>query len=395
MKKYLHEADILMPKKDIDKWAVIACDQYTSDSEYWRNVEKTVGQNPSALNIILPEIYLDETEERVGKINSTMKEYLESDVFERYPSSMIYVERQITGGKLRRGIVGMIDLEEYDYTAGSNSLIRATEQTVKDRIPPRVKIRQNAPVEMPHVMLFINDATGTVLDSLTQKKAEFSKVYDFDLMQKGGHIKGYLVNGKDCDEVNLNLERLLKNNFLFAVGDGNHSLATAKECYRLNKNEASRYALVEIVNIYDTAIEFEPIYRVLFNCNKEHLLGQMKKELEFCQNENNAHTFEVVCKKISEFISVKPTSKLPVGTLQSFLDRYIEQNPEVKIDYIHGIEDTRKLCEAENTVGFLFDGMKKEELFEAVAADGSLPRKTFSMGHADDKRFYIEAREIR
>ncbi len=384
-----------MPKKDIEKWAVIACDQYTSDPEYWRSVEETVGQNPSALNIILPEIYLDETEERVEIINSTMKEYLESDVFECYPSSMVYVERQITGGKLRRGIVGMIDLEEYDYTAGSNALIRATEQTVKDRIPPRVRIRQNAPVEMPHVMLFINDPTNTVIESLTQKKAELSRVYDFELMQKGGHIKGYLVNGKDCDEVNLNLERLLKNNFLFAVGDGNHSLATAKECYRLNKNEASRYALVEIVNIYDTAIEFEPIYRVLFNCNKEHLLGQMKKELELCQNENNPHTFEVVYKNESEFISVKPTSKLPVGTLQSFLDRYIEQNPEVKIDYIHGIEDTRKLCAAENTIGFLFDGMKKEELFEAVAADGSLPRKTFSMGHADDKRFYIEARKIR
>ena len=383
-----------MPKKDIEKWAVIACDQYTSDAQYWKKVESTVGEAPSALNIILPEIYLDETEERVEKINSTMSEYLAGDVFDTYKDSMVYVERKLSGGKLRRGIVGMIDLEEYDYRAGSDALIRATEQTVAERIPPRVKIRRNAPLEIPHVMLFVNDPENKLLGSLSFKRNELFKAYDFWLMQNGGAIAGYIVKGEDCDKVNATLESLNDNGFLFAVGDGNHSLATAKECYKLNKNQASRYALVEIVNIYDEAIEFEPIYRVLFNCNKAHLLSEMKKQLVFTENSDNAHAFEMIDSMDSEMLYIKPTSKLPVGTLQSFLDDYIKNNPEVKIDYIHGIEDTKKLCRTENTVGFIFDGMKKSELFEAVSADGSLPRKTFSMGHADDKRFYIEARKL-
>ncbi len=394
MKKYLYSADILMPKKDIEKWAVIACDQYTSDAQYWKKVESTVGEAPSALNIILPEIYLDETEERVEKINSTMSEYLAGDVFDTYKDSMVYVERKLSGGKLRRGIVGMIDLEEYDYRAGSDALIRATEQTVAERIPPRVKIRRNAPLEIPHIMLFVNDPENKLLGSLSFKKNELFKAYDFSLMQNGGAIAGYIVKGEDCDKVNATLESLNDNGFLFAVGDGNHSLATAKECYKLNKNQASRYALVEIVNIYDEAIEFEPIYRVLFNCNKAHLLSEMKKQLVFTENSDNAHAFEMIDSMGSEMLYIKPTSKLPVGTLQSFLDDYIKNNHEVKIDYIHGIEDTKKLCRTENTVGFIFDGMKKSELFEAVSADGSLPRKTFSMGHADDKRFYIEARKL-
>ena len=394
MKKYLYPADILMPKKDIEKWAVIACDQYTSDSEYWRNVEGIVGDTPSALNIILPEVYLDETEQRVEKINATMGDYLASNIFETYKDSMVYVEREITGGRLRRGIVGTVDLEEYDYRAGSDALIRATEQTVAERIPPRVKIRRNAPLEIPHVMLFVNDPENELLGALSARKKELKKAYDFDLMQNGGHIEGFIVNGEDCDTVNRTLDSLVKDGFLFAVGDGNHSLATAKECYKLNNTEASRYALVEIVNIYDEAIEFEPIYRVLFNCDKDNLMAEMAKQLEFLESADNAHSFEMIDRFGSEILHVKPTSKLPVGTLQTFLDDYIRHNPQVKIDYIHGIEDTKKLCLKENAVGFIFDGMKKNELFEAVSADGSLPRKTFSMGHADDKRFYIEAREL-
>ncbi len=394
MKKYLYAADILMPKKDIEKWAVIACDQYTSDAEYWQEVESVVGDTPSALNIILPEIYLDETEERVEKINATMSEYLAGDVFDTYEQSMVYVERKLSGGKLRRGLVGMIDLEEYDYRAGSDALIRATEQTVAERIPPRVKIRRNAPLEIPHVMLFVNDPENKLLGALSDKKSKLSKAYDFSLMQKGGAIAGYFVKGDDCDKVNDTLESLVDNGFLFAVGDGNHSLATAKECYRINRTESCRYALVEIVNIYDAAVEFEPIYRVLFNCDKAHLLSEMKKQLEFTQNSADSHSFEMVDSTGSQMLYIKPTSKLPVGTLQTFLDDYIKNNPQVKIDYIHGIEDTKKLCKSENTVGFIFDGMKKSELFEAVSADGSLPRKTFSMGHADDKRFYIEARKL-
>lgn len=394
MKKYLYPADILLPKENFEKWAVIACDQYTSDRDYWQSVEETVGSAPSALNIILPEIYLDETECRVEKINATMSDYLSGGVLEELPASMIYVERDITGGAIRRGIVGMLDLEEYDYNAGSTALCRATEQTVAERIPPRVAIRKKAPLELPHVMVFINDPENRVLGPLSDKKAELSRVYDFDLMKKGGHISGYRVEGADCDTVNTALESLVADGFLYAVGDGNHSLATAKECYRQNPTAENRYALVEIVNIYDEAIEFEPIYRVLFNCNKEDLLEKFSAAVGFTDNKEGAHEFRVVTKNGSETVYAKPSSELPVGTLQGFLDDYLRANPEVKIDYIHGISDTEKLCGTENTVGFIFDGMKKSELFSAVAADGSLPRKTFSMGHADDKRFYLEARKL-
>lgn len=394
MKKYLYPADILLPKKDFEKWAVIACDQYTSDGEYWKNVENTVGDTPSALSIILPEFYLKETEQRIQKINAAMKSYLDGGVFTEYKNSMVYIEREITGGVIRHGIVGMIDLEEYDYNPGSSALCRATEQTVAERIPPRVKIRKNAPLEIPHVMVFINDPENRVLGPLSESKNSLSKLYDFSLMQKGGHIEGYLVEGAGCEEVNAALETLVDNGFLYAVGDGNHSLATAKECYRQNPTDKTRYALVEIVNIYDAAIEFEPIYRVLFNCDKEDLLAAMKKELHLTERAEGAHAFRMVDKNGSSMLYAEPDAKLPVGTLQAFLDRYISERAEVEIDYIHGIADTEKLCTAENTVGFIFDGMKKDELFAAVAADGSLPRKTFSMGHADDKRFYIEARKL-
>lgn len=395
MKTYLHKADILLPKKNFEKWSVIACDQYTSDKKYWEETERIVGDTPSALHIILPEIYLEETEQRVEKINANMSKYLSSDVFDIYNSAFVYVEREITDGKIRRGLVGMIDLEEYDYTGNKKTLIRSTEQTVAERIPPRVKIRRNAPLEMPHVMLFINDSENLVLGSISKNTDNLKKLYDFKLMQKGGNIEGYLVEGEKCDRVNEALDKLAQDGFVFAVGDGNHSLATAKECYNLNKDEASRYALVEIVNIYDESIEFEPIYRVLFNCDREHLLSEMKKNLKVCRCGRDLHTFEIISKGAVEKIKVRPTAKLPVGTLQTFLDDYIAKNPTVRIDYIHGIEDTKKLCENDNTIGFLFDGMKKDELFSAVEADGSLPRKTFSMGHADDKRFYMECRRLK
>ncbi len=394
MKKYLYPANILLPKTGFEKWSVIACDQYTADKEYWSEVEKTVGESPSALNIILPELYLGETEQRVEKINATMKQYLEADIFEELADSFVYLERELEEGKIRCGLVGMIDLEEYDYNAGSSALCRATEQTVADRIPPRVKIRRNAPIEMPHIMVFINDAENRVLGNISDKKASLKKLYDFSLMQRGGHIEGYLVGGNESEAVNADLAALVRDGFLFAVGDGNHSLATAKECYRQNPTEQNRFALVEIVNIYDESIEFEPIYRVLFGCDKQKLLLDMREKLTFTDTEEGTHSFEIVTADGCETVYIMPTAKLPVGTLQSYLDDYLKRNPEIEIDYIHGIEDTKKLCRRENTVGFIFDGMKKDELFDAVDADGSLPRKTFSMGHADSKRFYLEARRL-
>ncbi len=392
MKKYLYPANILVPKKNFEKWAVIACDQYTSDKKYWAQVEEMVGDSPSTLRLTLPEIYLSETEERIDKINAAMNKYLEDDVFETLNDSMVYIEREIVGGAIRKGIIGAIDLTDYEYEPGKKALTRATEQTVAERIPPRVKIRKDAPIEFPHVLVFIDDPDDTVIGSI--KKEGLKKLYDFELMQNGGHIDGYQLVGSVQDKINKALADLVKDGFLFAVGDGNHSLATAKECHKLNGTELSRYALVEIVNIHNPAIEFEPIYRVLFGADKADVIAYLKNRNADKAGEKN-HTFSVSDKYGTETIDLIPTSKLPVGTLQGYLDDYLKENPNVEIDYIHGTDEVERLCRDENAVGFIFDGMEKSDLFTAVDQDGSLPRKTFSMGHADDKRFYIEGRKIK
>ncbi len=394
MKKFLYPADILMPKCDLSKWAVIACDQYTSDKSYWKRVEDYVGVSPSALNLILPEVYLDQTEDKLKKINNTMKDYLDSGVFETVTSSMIYVERKFPNNKIRHGIVGMINLEDYDYRKGSNSLTRATEETVVERIPPRVRIRKDAYLELPHILLFIDDPANTVIGGIEENSSDFACAYDFKLMENAGEIKGFYIDKANQDLINEKLNNLVKDGLLFAVGDGNHSLASAKESHNINKTEKSKFALVEVVNIHDLSIEFEPIYRVLFGVDKKNLIAEMNNYFGNVNNKTK-HTFEVCDKNGSEIITLDAISKLPVGTLQTFLDDYLMKNPNVKIDYIHGIEETKQLCKEDNTVGFIFEGMKKSELFEAVALDGSLPRKTFSMGTADEKRFYLEGRVIK
>ncbi len=394
MKQYLYPANILLPKAGFDKWAVIACDQYTSDKKYWQEVEERVGDAPSALCLVLPEIYLSETEKRVDEINATMNKYLSEGAFNNISDSMVYIEREITGGAVRKGILGLIDLSEYEYESGKKSLIRATEQTVAERIPPRVKIRKDAPLEFPHVLLFIDDPTDSVIGAVSDKKSELTKLYDFDLMQNGGHIEGYKLETEEHSRINEKLGALINEGLLFAVGDGNHSLATAKECSKLNANKQAQYALVEVVNIHNPAIEFEPIYRVLFGVSKNEIVSYLEKQNSTQAGENN-HKFTVIDMDGETELSLIPTSKLPVGTLQGYLDEFLKEHPEVEIDYIHGTEATRQLCKAEKTVGFIFDGMKKDELFDAVIQDGSLPRKTFSMGHADDKRFYIEGRKIK
>lgn len=396
MKYSFNHADIMLPKTGFAKWSVVACDQYTSEQKYWDEVEKIVGDNPSALNIILPEIYLsDDNSQRIDSINSYMKKYVENDVFETYENAMIYVERESNGTK-RLGIVGVIDLEDYDYSKGSTALIRATEQTVLERIPPRVAIRKDAILEMPHVMLLIDDKERKVIEPLANKKGDMQTAYDFELMQGGGHIEGYFIDKDTQAKVQEALQSLLKNegDMLFAVGDGNHSLATAKECYRQNPSELNRYALVEIVNIHDASIEFEPIYRVLFNVDAQDFMTKFM-EAHAVSTGDVTHDYECVTKNGSENITVKATAKLPVGTLQVFIDEYLKDNPAVKIDYIHGEQVVYDLCKADNTLGFIFEGMGKDDLFPAVETDGSLPRKTFSMGHAHDKRYYIELRKIK
>ncbi len=391
-------ADILLPKSDFSKWATIACDQYTSEPEYWDKVKEIVGKNPSAYNLVLPEVYLlGDNSPYIDKINKNMQSFIDSDIFETYNDALIYVERIQSDGKCRRGIVGKIDLRSYDYRSGTTAEIRATEQTVLSRIPPRVEIRKNAPLELPHVMLLFDDAKDIIFSYLAQNISDFKKLYDFTLMCNAGSIRGYLLNENAKDFVLKTLDDLKTQNdgFLFCVGDGNHSLATAKECYALNNTEASRYALTEIVNIHDTALQFEPIYRVVFGVNPNALINEFTDALGGEYRGADAQKYTCVYGDIIREISVKPTAKLAVGTLQSFLDDYVKSHSDAEVDYIHGVDSLKKLAKRENAIGFLFDGMQKSELFDAVNADGSLPRKTFSMGHADDKRFYIEARKIK
>ena len=391
-----YPADILLPKKGFEKWSVIACDQYTSDEEYWEDVKELVGDSPSSLNIMLPEIYLEkDNTESINKINKTMKEYLDSDIFTEYKDAMIYVERQV-GDKVRKGLVGMVDLEEYDYTAGSQTLIRATEATIIDRLPPRIEIRKNAPLEMPHILMLFNDANKTIVAPLEARKDELEVVYDFDLMKDGGHITGYLLTKEMQKDVEKALDKFAEENdgLQFAVGDGNHSLAAAKACYERDKNPLNRYALVEIENVHNSAQEFESIFRVLFNVDTENFLEEFKEYTK--QNGmGGMQNFKYYAGEEEGEFEVKATAKLPVGTLQGFIDLYIEENPEVRVDYIHGQNVVKKLAKKENTLGFIYEGIKKDNFFDAIIQDGSLPRKTFSMNEADEKRFYLECRKIK
>ena len=403
------KADILLPKLDgegMKKWSVVACDQYTSEPEYWKTVWEIVGGAPSALNLILPEIYLEEPdcEKRIESINRAMDDYLRDGLFEEYRDCLILTKRTQADGRLRAGLVGCIDLEMYDYNKGSKSQVRATEATVTSRIPPRVKIRKNAPLELPHIMILIDDPENTVIEPLLDR--ELKTVYDFELMQNGGHLSGALVDGETADGVLAALDRLAEKErnksediLLYAMGDGNHSLATAKECYEQKKRsgspdaELARYALVEIVNLHSPALKFEAIHRVVTEVDTGKLIAAMTSELGLCDNAEQNFTV-IVGGEERKFGIAKPTSNLTVGSLQTFLDKYLQENGG-KIDYIHGEDVVRSLCKEPNSIGFLLPGMAKSELFPTVIKDGALPRKTFSMGHAHDKRFYCEARKIK
>ena len=415
-----YPADILLPKDcDMTKWAVVACDQFTSEPAYWAAVEEQVGDAPSALRLILPEARLkdDDVERQIDHINKTMQRYLAEDVFRCLEDSLVYIERTQSDGRVRHGLIGMVDLERYDFTPGSGALIRATEGTVLERIPPRAKVRRNAPIELPHVMLLIDDPKCTVIEPLTAVADSMEKLYDFDLMQGGGHIRAFRVKDAQCAAVadallNLTSKEAMEAKYgegdaaplLFAVGDGNHSLATAKACYEEQKKGLTeeecralpaRYALVEVVNNHDDALQFEPIHRVVFGVEPQHLLAQFRKTYpnayEGC---GDGHAIGVVYEGNEGVLTVPdPTMQLAVGTLQSFLDDYIRVYGG-EVDYIHGDDVTRQLGTERGNMGFLLPAMGKEQLFKTVMADGVLPRKTFSMGHAQDKRYYIESRRI-
>lgn len=411
--------NILLPKNtDMTKWSVVACDQYTSEPEYWNDVEKIVGDAPSTLKLTLPEIYLEDenVSERIAKINSNMKALLDEDFFNEYKDSMIYLERTQSDGKIREGLIGVVDLEAYSYEKGAETPIRATEKTVIERIPPRVKIRENAPLELPHIMILIDDDKKQIIENLKNKVSEDDIVYDFDLMKNGGHVKGYLLNEETMDEVDKGLKELAdkevfakkydvnnKEVLLFAMGDGNHSLATAKACYEKLKetmseeeylNNPARYALVELVNLHSPALEFEAINRVIFNTNPEKLLNSLKEYYQI-NKDGNGQEIEVITNDVNEKWYIEnPKSNIAVGSIQIFLDEYLKNN-EGKIDYIHGEETTKNLAKQSGNVGFIFEAMPKNELFKTVILDGSLPRKTFSIGHSYDKRYYLESRKIK
>lgn len=412
-------ANILLPKNiDMTKWSVVACDQYTSEMDYWNRVEEIVGDSPSTLRITLPEIFLENSDvnERINKINNTMKEYMDSDLFYELSDSMIYLERTQADGRVREGLMGMVDLEDYSYEKGSQTLIRATEKTVIERIPPRLKVRENALLELPHIMILIDDEKKNIIESLKNEVTDSDIVYDFDLMENGGHIKGYKLNDDSMSKVEEGLESLADKDYfekkynvkdkgvlLFAMGDGNHSLATAKTNYENLKktmseeeylNHPSRYALVELVNLHSDALEFEPIHRVIFDTDVDKLISELYKYYDI-NEDGNGEYFELVTKNMDKKLYIaNPKSNISVGSIQMFLDEYLKEN-RGKLDYIHGDETTRSMGREEDNVAILFEAMPKEELFRTVILDGALPRKTFSMGHSYDKRYYLEARKIK
>ncbi len=396
-------ADILIPRHlDKKKWSVVACDQYTSQPEYWERVRKFVGDAPSALKIMLPEVDLDRADP--AEINRTMNEYLKNNIFRTLENALIYVKRTLADGKIRQGLIGVMDLECYDYHKGSKSLCRATEGTVEERLPPRIRIREGASIEMPHIMVLIDDPAYTVIEALDEIRHEFTKIYDFDLMEESGHLSGYAIQDDQTAPILNALAALVgeeENPLLYAMGDGNHSLATAKACYEKIKEQLgeaaaehpARYCLVELVNIHSPALEFDPIHRIMTNVDPSHLLNALKSA-GLQEGSNHPQKIEVVLNgKHLPYSFAKETAKLAVGTLQNALDAYLAEN-EGEIDYIHGIDVVEKLSMAEHSIGFILPDMGKEELFPTVIADGALPRKTFSMGHAHDKRFYYECRRI-
>ncbi|HIS64992.1 MAG TPA: DUF1015 domain-containing protein, partial [Candidatus Avoscillospira avistercoris] len=370
------------------------------------------GDAPSTIHLILPEAQLGTEQEPAltEEINRTMAAYLEQDLFTVYPNSFVYVERTLQSGAIRKGLVGMVDLEAYDYSMGSTSDIRATEKTVVERIPPRMRVRKNAPLEFPHILMLADDHDKVLIEPITAQKEHLKKLYDCMLMEDGGHIAGWLVDGVEAQafmdrlttytqHVDEKYTGLPGTPMVFAVGDGNHSLATAKACYEELKKahpdedlsqHPARYALVELENIHDTAQEFAPIHRVIVKTDAPALLKAVQDNL--CAETGFPVEWYMGNDHGTIYLD-QSKGQLAVGILQSFLDQYLAQH-DGETDYIHGDADLVELADQDNAIGFLLPVMEKSQLFRGVIADGILPRKTFSMGHAREKRYYLEGRKI-
>lgn len=396
------KADILLPENvSMEQWSVIACDQFASQPEYWEQARQLAGTAPSSLNLILPESELEsDCDTAIQKINETMVQYLKQQLFRLYPDCFIYVERELLGGTTRKGVVGAVDLEQYDFHPQSKAAIRATEETVTQRIPPRMNIRRNAPLELPHVLLLCDDDEKLLVESLTAKKASLPLLYDFRLMLGGGRIQGWLVAGKDAEAFTQQLiayEKRMQTRYgesgvMYAVGDGNHSLASAKGCYQENTaNKKARYALVELENIHDEAQVFEPIHRIIKQTDAQALLEAMCASIG---KDSGSPIHWHIGQKSGTFYVHNEQGTLPVGIVQNFLDAYLTEHPGV-IDYIHGEDALQQLAQEENAIGLILPPVEKNAFFQGIIAGGTLPRKTFSMGHAQEKRYYLEAREIK
>ncbi len=406
-------ADIMLPKGvSLEKWAVIACDQFTSDPAYWQRVRLTAGDGPSTIHMILPEAELGTSDEAasVRSINSAMEKYLADGVFETYENSYIYIERTLVDGSVRPGLLGVVDLEAYDYHPGAVSPIRATEKTVLERIPPRQRVRKDAALELPHVLMLCDDDRKQLIEPLTAIKDSLPVLYDFELMEQGGRIRGWLVTGEAAADFDNRLKTLAEGidakyadlpgaPVLLAVGDGNHSLATAKSCYEALKaanpnedlsNHPARYSLVELQNIHDDSQVFAPIHRIITETDTKKLLEDLQT---VCAPTGYPLEWVVGDQRGKLFLDTNK-GELAVAVLQEFLDGWLSENPG-QIDYIHGDEEVCALAQQEKAVGFLLPSMEKHQLFRGVISGGALPRKTFSMGHAREKRYYLEGRKIK
>ena len=409
MNKYntiFQPAEILLPSFSDDsaamsRWAVIACDQYTSEPEYWKSCVNFINGAPSAYDYILPEAYLGtDMEITHGKsIAEKMQTFDASSM--RTVNGLLYIERILPDGSVRHGIVGAIDLEAYDYSVGSTSAVRATEATILSRIPPRCKVRASAAIELPHILVLVDDMG--FIRTASAAKNDLPTAYDFDLMGSGGHITGWEITGNALDTLmcEISAYETVHHGLVYAMGDGNHSLAAAKAHWENvkaetgDRNHPARFALCELTALEDESLVFHPIYRILKNCNPADVLAALSGITTETDDEHAAQTITVrngAEKHVLTFTA--PDHALTVGTLQNFLDRYLAGHPEAECDYIHGEDSASRLAEAPDCIAFLMDGMSKSELFPYVEAHGTLPRKTFSMGEADSKRYYLEARKI-
>ena len=411
----IRPAQILLPAPGVspETWACIACDQYTSEPEYWKKAFAVAGNAPSAIRLILPEYNLQNSAALIPEIHRAMADYLEQGLLvPAVDPGFILCERTIASGS-RLGLVCAVDLEQYSFEKGSLPLIRPTEQTITDRLPPRLKIRRGAPVELTHIMILIDDPERTVLEPLKAAKASLRKVYDFDLMMGGGHLAGWAVDSQEMLEtvdraMNALMDTKGEHPLLLAVGDGNHSLATAKAYWNEiretlteaeRENHPARFALCEIVNIHDEALLFEPIHRIVTGTSRAAVIADWKAYAEAkgmkLATDGSDHRFTVVDASGEETVAVlDPEGAIPCETIQKFLDDFLARHPEADIDFIHGEGSLRTLAAKPDTVGFLLPEIDKHAFFRDVVKLGVLPRKTFSMGEADEKRFYMEAKKI-